>query len=437
MNIIQFFREADRVLGMNTRNLDYTTPYNPPQSVLLAIDKLKTKTCLASAGLPISPTLGVISQWQEVRAIKWDDLPPGFVVKPVSSSQGKGVLVVFGKSKKRPDTWIKSDGTGIHREHIETHLFNILGGTFSDTGDRAFIEERVKIHPLLKPYARRGTPDIRVIVFNSVPVMAELRLPTVRSEGRSNLHMGGIGIGIDLALGITTHAIYLGQPIRTLPGTRTLLSGVAIPSWDKVLLLAVEAQKATGLGFAGIDIGVDPQGHPLVFEVNARPGLAIQSANRSGLRQHLERVKGLHIKSARHGVSIAQALFGGDVTRQLEITSGRKIVGIFEPIEIQTPKGLWSITAKLDTGAYSSSVDEDLLKKLGIKKQLLYSKVVKSTLGEEVRHFVPLTFFLKGEKIETEVSVTERSESRYQFLIGRKDLRNFLLDPSRKKPKMV
>lgn len=437
MNILAYLQNAQTVLGLNARTLDYLTRYNHAKATARANDKLETKTCLIKAGLRVPPTLLTISHWQQIASIPWDTLASTFVVKPASSSQGKGVLVIFGKSKKRENTWIKAGGKRVTREELEQHLFQILAGYFSEKGDQAFFEERVKIHPALKPYAKRGTPDIRVIVFNRVPVMAELRLPTLRSEGRSNLHMGGIGVGINLASGVSTQAIYLGKRIRFLPGERLLLSGVSIPSWDRVLLLAVQAQEALGLGFAGIDIGIDRQGDPLVFEVNAQPGLAIQSANASGLRQHLERIKGLSIKDARQGVSLAQALFGGNTMQQVEIISGKKVLGVFEPIQIETSKGLWPITAKLDTGAYSSSVDYNLLKKLGIKKSGIYRKKIKSALGEEVRNFVPMTFYLKGEKIQTEASLSRRGESRYDVLIGRRDLKNFLLDPSLRKQKIV
>lgn len=438
MNIINFFANTRRVLGMNERNLAYISRFNTPRGIWLAHNKLDTKTSLEKAGLPVPKTLLTVSRWSSIKEIPWISLPPSFVIKPARSSQGKGVLVIFGKSKRKESMWIRSDGKLISLDEIEAHLFNILEGAFSgESPDEAFFEERVKIHPALKPYARRGTPDVRVIVFNRVPVMAELRLPTLRSEGRSNLHMGGIGVGVDLALGITTHAIWMGKMIRFIPSTRVLLSGIAIPNWDKVLLLAVRSLEALDLGFAGVDISINPEGNPLVFEVNAKPGLAIQNANLSGLREHLERVKGLAIKNTQQGVALAQALFGGDVTKQLEYVSGKKVVGAFEPIEIQTPRGPWPITAKLDTGAYSTSIDRTLLKKLGIAKTSVYRKKVKSALGAQSRSFAELTFFLKGEKISTEASISQRSESRYDVLIGRRDLKNFLIDTARRKPKIV
>ena len=40
--------------------------------------------------------------------------------------------------------------------------------------------------------------------------------------------------------------------------------------------------------YLGVDIVIDQERGPLVLEVNVRPGLAIQLANRQGLRRRLE-----------------------------------------------------------------------------------------------------------------------------------------------------
>ncbi len=437
MNIFTSLGHSHTILGMNARNLDYVTSFNPPSSIRLANDKLKTKTRLEEKGLPTPRTIFLVSSWHDITKIPWNELPSSFVIKPARSRQGRGIIIIFGKSRRKADMWIGSNGKLISRNDIEQHLFTIIRGVYSPSEDTAFLEERATVHPLLKPYASRGIPDIRVIVFNHIPVMAELRLPTRRSEGRSNLHMGGIGVGIDLARGITTHAIHVGKMLRSLPESRVLLSGIPIPAWDKILLLAVEAQETAGLGFAGIDIGIDSHAQPYIFEINAMPGLAIQNANLSGLKEHLERVRGLRVKNARQGVAIAQALFGGDMAKQLETVSGKRVIGVFEPIQIETPRGPWDMTAKMDTGAYSSSIDQNLLKKLGLKKTAIYKKPVRSALGREDRSFIELTFHLKGEKITTEASVAKRGEVRYDMLIGRRDLKKFLIDPSLRKPKVV
>jgi hypothetical protein len=57
------------------------------------------------------------------------------------------------------------------------------------------------------------------------------------------------------------------------------------------LEIAVRATDCTGLGYVGADIVVDARRGPVVLELNARPGLAIQIANRSGLLGRLRAVE--------------------------------------------------------------------------------------------------------------------------------------------------
>ena len=65
----------------------------------------------------------------------------------------------------------------------------------------------------------------------------------------------------------------------------------------------------TGLGYQGVDIVLDREKGPLILELNARPGLNIQIANRAGLlprldliKDNIERLKTLpeRISFARH-----------------------------------------------------------------------------------------------------------------------------------------
>jgi glutathione synthase/RimK-type ligase-like ATP-grasp enzyme len=44
----------------------------------------------------------------------------------------------------------------------------------------------------------------------------------------------------------------------------------------------------TGLGYLGVDLVIDRNEGPLLLELNARPGLQIQIANRKGLLERLE-----------------------------------------------------------------------------------------------------------------------------------------------------
>ena len=87
------------------------------------------------------------------------------------------------------------------------------------------------------------------------------------------------------------------------------LADVVVPAWPDVLRLAVRAADAVGLGFLGVDVVLDKRHGPLVLELNARPGLGIQLANRRGLRPLLERVAGTPLPaSAVERVALGQAL---------------------------------------------------------------------------------------------------------------------------------
>jgi len=131
---------------------------------------------------------------------------------------------------------------------------------------------------------------VRVVVFRGVPVLAMLRLPTRRSDGRANLHLGGVGVGIDVADGTTTWAVRRGRRVDRHPDLDVPIRGIAVPAWDDVLLLATRAADAIGLGFVGVDVVIDARHGPVVLELNARPGLTIQVANRRGLRPLLDAV---------------------------------------------------------------------------------------------------------------------------------------------------
>jgi hypothetical protein len=85
--------------------------------------------------------------------------------------------------------------------------------------------------------------------------MAMLRLPTEESGGRANVSQGAIAVGIDIATGITTHAVaHKKQEIHYLPETKKKLNGIVIPNWQKVLLTAVRASEVADLTYSGIDI---------------------------------------------------------------------------------------------------------------------------------------------------------------------------------------
>jgi alpha-L-glutamate ligase-like protein len=152
------------------------------------------------------------------------------------------------------------------------------------------IEYCVQFDPVFGRLAHGGVPDVRVIVYLGVPVMAMVRLPTRMSDGRANLHQGAIGTGVDMRLGETLNAVWMNAVITRHPDTRAEVSGVQIPGWDKILEIASSCHDLTGLAYQGVDIVLDRDLGPLILELNARPGLNIQIANKCGLQPRLDAV---------------------------------------------------------------------------------------------------------------------------------------------------
>ncbi len=168
----------------------------------------------------------------------------------------------------------------------------MLSGLYSLAGqrDRVVVEYYVRCDPELAKISYRGVPDIRMIVFRGFPLMAMIRLPTHLSDGRANLHQGAVGVGIDLATGETLQGVQEDRRIDEHPDTGHPLAGIFMPAWDQILEMAARCFEMTGLGYLGVDIVVDRDLGPLILELNARPGLAIQIANGSGLRHRLQAV---------------------------------------------------------------------------------------------------------------------------------------------------
>jgi hypothetical protein len=84
----------------------------------------------------------------------------------------------------------------------------------------------------------------------------------------------------------------------------------------------------------------------------------------------------------------------------------------------------------VDTGAFRSSIDRDLAERLGLlaKERILYYRNYRSSLGKHLdRPVIGITFWLNGKKVVTAVNVADRGKLRTKFLLGRKDLGNFLV----------
>lgn len=280
-------REA---LGMNRRNLSFLVPYNPRALFGLVDHKPTAKRRLAEAGIPVPATYAELAMQWDLRRL--GALLAGrldFVIKPARGSGGGGILVIVGRDG---DRFAKASGATLTLADVADHCSEILAGAFSlrQHTDEVLIEYRVRADPILGAISYRGVPDVRVLVFRGVPVQAMTRLPTRASDGRANLHMGGMGVGIDLASGVTTHGVLRGAAVTMHPDLACPVVGVAVPRWEEILAIAARCFEAVPLGLLGVDVVLDADLGPLVLELNARPGLTIQLANGRGIRVAMEEV---------------------------------------------------------------------------------------------------------------------------------------------------
>ncbi|CAH0533182.1 hypothetical protein VST7929_01044 [Vibrio stylophorae] len=281
------------IMGMNQRNIGFISRYNDRSKFPLVDDKLKTKQIAEKAGATVPKLLGVISNQGDIRHI-FNMLPEhaGFVIKPAQGSGGKGILVI---THHQDGVFTKPSGSTVDRIDIQRHVTNVLAGLFSLGGknDVAIIESLIEFDDVFDGFSYEGVPDIRVIVFKGYPVMAMMRLSTAASDGKANLHQGAVGVGIDLATGTALRAVQFNQPVTHHPDTGRALKELTVPHWPRLLELAASAWEMTGLGYIGTDMVLDKQRGPMVLELNARPGLAIQTANGQGLLPRLRFIERL------------------------------------------------------------------------------------------------------------------------------------------------
>ncbi|OGM15618.1 hypothetical protein A2V55_02130 [Candidatus Woesebacteria bacterium RBG_19FT_COMBO_37_29] len=434
--------KVSNILGLNARTQLFAYKYNTRRGKRIADSKLQTARILKIAGVPIPEIYKKFRDPRDVIDFDWINLPSSFALKPSRGLGGEGIIVVKKRAFKKDSNkkeleqsiWLTTQKTRVSIDDLKLHALDILEGAYSmgNVPDVAFIQEYIGRHKAFRKYAYRGTPDIRIIVFNKVPVMAMLRLPTKESGGRANLHQGAIGVGVDIATGITTKAIWHGRQIHLKPGTNRKLHGIKIPNWTLCLETAVRAQIASGLGFLGVDIVLHPEKGPMVLEMNAQPGLQIQLANMGGLKKRLERVEDLQVRDAEHGVKVAKALFAERFADRVKAEEGIKTIHIREVVKIMSSdKKMVEVKAKIDTGAWGTSIDRELAKDLGLYKkgEVLWYKKSVSALGSEKRPVINIIFWLSGRRIVTTATIANRENLTYKIIIGKSDLTGFLINP--------
>ncbi len=288
-------RQLERagILGINQRNLAFIQESNPRKLYPRVDNKIITKGICHANGIPVPETYGVIRRYGDVRQFaQFIGDRSDFVIKPASGSAGRGITVI---ARRENNNFITPGGRSFTWGDMRYHLSTILSGLYSLGGqsDSAIVEQRIIMHPTMERIAVGGTPDVRIILYHCVPVMAMVRLPTIESEGRANLHQGAAAAAVHLVTGRTFGGVCHNRMISRHPDTGELIAGLEIPGWRDLLASAMKLADALEMGYIGVDFVVDVKIGPVVLEANARPGLAIQVAHGIGLLPRLRLIESL------------------------------------------------------------------------------------------------------------------------------------------------
>lgn len=277
------------LLGFNRRNAVYASVWNPRQKLVQVDDKLKTKAMLQEIGMSVPETYRVIEHHFQIRSFNDEELPHSFAVKPARGTEGRGICVIESHT---PKAWRKKNGQLLSRAEWEFHLSNILAGLYSLGGvrDQIFFEYGIECHDAFSRVTYQGIPDIRILMYRGVPCAGMLRLPTKESDGKANLHQGAVGVGIDMTQGVSVDGVRHSRYTDIHPDTKNEVNGIRIPFWNHILETALKAVPVFQLGYVGLDFVIDKSRGPMILEINGRPGLAIQLANRSGLLHRLNAI---------------------------------------------------------------------------------------------------------------------------------------------------
>jgi len=400
------------LLGINARNLLYIKPFNKREAIRLADSKLKTKSYLSARGIRTPRLFAVIRNNEELNNFDFGALPNNTVLKPNRGALGEGILVFKSRKGK---VFRTVSNRKVKLEDLKNHIQDILDGRFSinNAPDVAFFEQRIVNHDELEKYSYKGLPDIRIIVYNLIPIMAMLRLPTRESEGKANMAQGAIAVGIDLASGKPTFLAKHHKLVKEIPGVGKFDPSFRIPFFDEMLLMASKTQIITNLGYLACDIAIDQTNGPILLEVNARAGLKVQLANKAPLQKRLIQVADIKVSTPEKGVRVAKDLFGshGNIPKQHNLSKFKTKIGLEESVDLILPGEKLKLLAKIDPSQETSYIDKrfaDKLKNLDKRR----SKVKFELLGEKVQTIVRYKDFKK----------------EYDLLIGKRDLSNFLID---------
>lgn len=231
-------------------------------------------------GLATAPVVAAIKndggiEWLQEQEV----LPPqDLLIKPVNEACGNGIEKwIYDQHGK----WKRNEDQALNDKELLEYCRNY-------SSDSACIIQLVlKNHSELMSYSRGGLATVRVVTGilpteSPIVLMASFRMPVGKSF-LDNFHAGGIAAGISNK-GLMTAAITMniadGEYFNH-PDTKATIKGEALPHYDKIIRLALDAQRVFNrFYFVGWDIALTEDG-PILIEANTNWDTEIVQATNS------------------------------------------------------------------------------------------------------------------------------------------------------------
>lgn len=396
------------ILWMNARNLNYIKRFNPKKSIRLADNKIKTKIFLSERGIPVPQTYGIIKNRKQLYDFDFSNFPKkDFVVKPNKWSKWQWIFItkflweletinqfdnsdksnffwlwkyidIYNKFFEKRFGWLHTSNNfykvwweQIDDNTFRRYLLDIIDGKHSLTmwNDTILIEEKLIPWQWFKRFCEHGLADIRVIVFNLVPVAAMVRIPTEKSWWKANLAQWWIAMWIE----VWTWKIFSFFENRNLytksfPEKYWDYLWYKIPFWNDILAYSSEIQYFVNLWYLALDWVITDE-WPKLLEINARAWLEVQNVCALNLKQRLNKVSWLRIIDPEKWVEIAKTLFSSvkseiNVWKILFLNQYGKLI-----LKTADDEEIIDLIVEVDVNRQKSYISTELFEKYNKAKQ--------------------------------------------------------------------
>jgi len=402
------------VLWQNARNLflqDSLSPFTRE----LADSKMKTKDFFLKHNIASPRMIAFIKTQKDLDNFDLKKLVPPFVIKPNKWSGWKWIIIINSKSK----SWdfIDINKNIFSKKDLKLHMYRVLEWFFSLSWarDNIIIEEKIELDESIALLWKFGLPDIRLISYNMIPLMAMIRIPTRESWWTANIHQWACWAWIDISDWSITHLIKWNKTITSIPDIWDI-RWLVLPNWDKVLKIWALIQENTDIKYLATDIVLDKEKWPLVLEINVRAWLSVQIANLDWLQTRITKIQDLKPKDSEKAISIWKHLFWRNMDAKIHSMLWKKLIWNTEYINLKIWDRNLSVLSRISPQFKTSSISLDFLKRIENSWFTIWDKKT-----------VKLNFKLQNSNKNVLFKIEKNLSN--DVILWRNALSGFLIDP--------